>query len=74
MKHTHYIQRLEAQDRMEAIESVRRGLESMKRNAGKPAEQFFQEFFAEQGISERESSRASRQEHTPEVANEETQI
>jgi hypothetical protein len=44
----------EAQDRMEAIEGIRRGLESMKRNAGKPAEKFFREFFAEQGISERE--------------------
>jgi hypothetical protein len=29
---------LEMQDRMEAIEGIRRGLESMKRNAGKPAE------------------------------------
>ena len=37
---------LEAQDRMEAIEGIKRGLESMKRNAGKPAEEFFQEFLA----------------------------
>ena len=45
---------LEAKDRMEAIEGIKRGLESMKRNAGNPAEKFFQEFFAEKGISERE--------------------
>jgi len=39
---------------MEAIDGIKRGLESMKRNAGKPAENFFQEFFIEKGISERE--------------------
>ena len=33
-----YQKLLEAQDRMEAIEGIKRGLESMKRNAGKPAE------------------------------------
>src|SRR6266513_3277764 len=49
-----YKKLLEAQDRMEAIEGIRRGLESMKRNAGKPPEKFFQKFFAEKGISERE--------------------
>jgi hypothetical protein len=38
---------------MEAIEGIRRGLESMKRNAGKPAEKFFREFFSDIGISER---------------------
>lgn len=42
----------ESQDRMEAIEGIRRGLESMKRNAGRPAEEFFQEFFTERKISE----------------------
>jgi len=31
---------------MEAIEGIRRGLESMKRNGGKPAEKFFREFFS----------------------------
>jgi len=41
-------------DRMEAIEGIKRGLESMKRNEGKPAEEFFEEFFAEKGISERD--------------------
>ncbi len=47
-----YQKLLEFKDRMEAIEGINRGLESMKRNAGKPAEKFFQEFFAEKGISE----------------------
>lgn len=43
----------EAQERMEAIEGIRRGLESMRRNAGKPAEEFFSEFFAEKSIPEK---------------------
>ena len=47
-----YQELLEAKDRMEAIEGIKRGLESLKRNAGKPAERFFQEFFREQGIPE----------------------
>ena len=38
---------LEAQERIEAIEGIKRGLESMRRNAGKPVEKFFREFFAE---------------------------
>ena len=42
-----YQKLLEAKDRMEAIEGIRRGLESMKRNAGKPAEKFFREFFSD---------------------------
>jgi hypothetical protein len=33
---------------------VKRGLESMKRGGGKPAEKFFQELFAAEGISEHE--------------------
>jgi len=37
-----------------SVKSIRRGLESMKRNAGKPAEKFFREFFAENGIPEQE--------------------
>ena len=49
-----YQKLLDAKDRMEAIEGVKRGLESMRRNAGKPAEKFFQEFFNEKGIAERE--------------------
>lgn len=43
----------DAQCRTDALEGIRRGLESMKSNAGKPAEEFFQEFFAEKGISSR---------------------
>jgi prevent-host-death family protein len=49
-----YQQLLEAKDRMEAIEGIKRGLQSMKNNAGKPAVEFFHEFFAEKGIAEEE--------------------
>ena len=49
-----YQQLLEAKERMEAIEGIKRGLESMKRQRGKPATEFFREFFAEKGISEHE--------------------
>jgi len=49
-----YQKLLKAKDRMEAIEGIKRGLESMKRNAGKPVAKFFQEFFTEKGISGRE--------------------
>ena len=49
-----YQQLLEAKDRMEAIEGIRRGLQSLKGNTGKPAEEFFREFFAEKGIAEGE--------------------
>jgi prevent-host-death family protein len=49
-----YQKLLEAKDRMEAIEGIRRGLESMKQQRGKPAAEFFQEFFTEKGISDRE--------------------
>ena len=45
---------LEAKDRMDAIEGIKRGLQSMKNNAGKPAVEFFREFFAEKGIPEEE--------------------
>src|SRR6266567_5847859 len=50
-----YQKLLEAKDRIEAIEGIKRGLESMKRDPGKPAEKFFQEFFnkkASQSVSE----------------------
>jgi PHD/YefM family antitoxin component YafN of YafNO toxin-antitoxin module len=47
-----YQKLLEAKDRMEAIEGIKRGLESLKRSAGKPAEKFFQEFFTAKGISQ----------------------
>jgi len=36
---------------MEAVEGIKRGLECMKQNTGKPAEEFFKEFFAEKAIS-----------------------
>ena len=39
-------------DRIEAIEAISRGLESIKRKAGKPADKFFQEFFADNSIPE----------------------
>jgi prevent-host-death family protein len=49
-----YQKLLEAKDRMDAVDGIKRGLESMKRNAGKPAEKFFEELFIEKGISNRE--------------------
>ncbi|HTG16560.1 MAG TPA: type II toxin-antitoxin system Phd/YefM family antitoxin [Blastocatellia bacterium] len=49
-----YQELLEAKDRMEAIEGIKRGLQSMKNSAGKPATVFFQELFAEKGIAEEE--------------------
>lgn len=42
---------LEAKDRMEAIEGIKRGLESMRRQRGKPATEFFREFFGEKGMT-----------------------
>jgi|SRR5713226_9657716 len=41
-----------SKDIMEAIEGIRLGLKSMKRNAGKPADKFFWELFADNGIPE----------------------
>jgi hypothetical protein len=41
----------EAKDKIEAIEGIKRGIMSMKRNAGTPAAKFFREFFAEKGIA-----------------------
>jgi prevent-host-death family protein len=49
-----YQELLEAKDRAEALEGIKRGLESMKSRRGKPAEVFFREFFAEKGIAEEE--------------------
>jgi len=49
-----YQKLLDAKDRIEAIEGIKRGLESMKRKAGKGAEKSFQELFTEKGITERE--------------------
>jgi hypothetical protein len=45
-------QTLEAKERLQAIEGIRRGLDNMKRGAGKSAEKFFREFFAENNIPE----------------------
>ena len=49
-----YEKLLEAKDRMDALDGIKRGLESMKRREGKPAGTFFTEFFAEKQIPERE--------------------
>lgn len=46
----------DAKDKREAIEGIKRGLESMKSNAGQPAAKFFREFFAEKGIEGDERS------------------
>ncbi len=49
-----YQELLEAKDRVEAIEGIRRGLESMKAGRGTPAEEFFTEFFSKNNISDEE--------------------
>lgn len=49
-----YQKLLEAKERIEAIEGIKRGLDSMKQRRGKPATEFFHEFFAEKGILEDE--------------------
>ena len=43
---------LDAKERMETIEGIRRGLESMKAGTGKRSEAFFKEFFSKHNISE----------------------
>lgn len=45
-----YQQLLEAKERMEALEGIRRGLESMKEQRGKPADKFFGEFFSRNNL------------------------
>ena len=60
----------EAQDRREAIEGLKRGLESMKRNAGKPAEKFFREFslrkaFQNDGMKKSKTSKHIKVERPP---------
>jgi len=47
-----YQQLLDAKERMEAIEGIRRGLKSMKENRGMPAEKFFRDFFAKNDIAD----------------------
>lgn len=49
-----YQKLLEAKDRMEAIEGVKRGLQSMKLQRGKSATKFFHELFVENGIPDQE--------------------
>lgn len=49
-----YQKLLEAKDKIEAIEGIKRGLESMKGQRGKPSTEFFRDFFAEKGIPEQE--------------------
>lgn len=47
-----YQELLEAKERMDAIEGIRRGLESMRAKRGMAAAKFFTEFFARNNISE----------------------
>ncbi|HMG76807.1 MAG TPA: hypothetical protein VK582_25270 [Pyrinomonadaceae bacterium] len=47
-------QELLVRDRLETIEGIKSGLESTKYRRGKPATEFFREFFAEKGIPEHE--------------------
>jgi len=47
-------QDLKRRDRMDTIEGIKRGLESMERRQGKPAADFLREFFAEKDIPEHE--------------------
>ena len=44
----------ETKARIEALEGITRGLESMKRTRGKPAKVFFTEFFADKAIPDHE--------------------
>jgi prevent-host-death family protein len=43
---------LEARDRLDAIAGIRQGLEAMRAGKGKPADEFFTEFFADHKITE----------------------
>ena len=49
-----YQRLLEAKERIEAIEGIRRGLESMKAERGMRADKFFTEFFAKNKIADDE--------------------
>jgi hypothetical protein len=49
-----YQRLLEAKERMEAMEGIQRGLESMKAKHGMPARKFFAGFFAKNGLSQDE--------------------
>ncbi|MGH9914021.1 MAG: type II toxin-antitoxin system Phd/YefM family antitoxin [Pyrinomonadaceae bacterium] len=48
-----YQKLLEAKDRIEAIEGIRRGLADMKAGRGTPSDKFFAEFFAKNNIPEK---------------------
>ncbi len=43
---------MDAKERMETIEGIRRGLESMKAGRGRSSEAFFKEFFAKHNIQD----------------------
>src|SRR5262249_11326454 len=43
---------LDAKERIEAIDGIRRGIESMKAGTGKRSEVFFKEFFSKHHIAE----------------------
>ncbi len=47
-----YQELLEAKERIDAIEGIRRGLESLKSKRGMPADKFFAEFFAKNAIAD----------------------
>lgn len=47
-----YQQLLEAKERMETLEGIRHGLESLKAKRGMPADKFFDEFFARNKLSD----------------------
>jgi PHD/YefM family antitoxin component YafN of YafNO toxin-antitoxin module len=47
-----YQELLDAKERMETIDGIRRGLESMKAGKGKRSEDFFKEFFSKHNIPE----------------------
>lgn len=47
-----YQRLLEAKERMEALEGIRRGLESLTTKRGTPARKFFAEFFARNNLIE----------------------
>ena len=47
-----YQRLLDAKERMETVEGIRRGLESMRANRGMRADEFFADFFIKNGIPE----------------------
>ena len=47
-----YQELLDAKERMETIQGIRRGLESMKAGKGRRSEDFFKEFFSRHNVPE----------------------